>query len=154
MIEDLPWAEFASDPDKYIKELEETEEATQKDLHRVRQELRLMRQIKKQKDTAEEWKHNGIPEQRTKHEPDDDEVGEEVGVTDSNGRPLTRKQRIRSLMAQDPARQWKVNEIAQALADPNTKSVRVSMDELAHAGSIVKHPGAIYQYTTAAQHAF
>ncbi|MEW2518629.1 hypothetical protein [Actinacidiphila alni] len=120
----------------------------------MRQELRLVRQIKKQKDTVEEWKRNGIPEQRTKHEAGEDEVSEEAGTTDSNGRPVPRKQRIRNLMAQDPARQWKVNEIAHALGATNVKSVRVSMDELAQTGAIIKHPGAIYQHTTTAQHTF
>jgi hypothetical protein len=62
-----------------------------------------------------------------------------------HGRHTTRKERILGLLAQDPHRQWKVNDVVHALDDPNTKSVRVSMDELVRAGKLNKLPGSIYQ---------
>ncbi|WP_157901114.1 hypothetical protein [Streptomyces davaonensis] len=150
MIEDLPWEEFASDPDAHIAKLEVEEVGLQKDLYKVRQELRLMRQLKKHKDTAEEWRRNGIPDQRQQSLDDDDE--EESEMTAPNGQGLTRKDRIRELMRQDPQRLWKAGSMADSLGVPTkTKSVRVSMDELVRAGELVKHPGSNYQWAAGAR---
>lgn len=50
-------------------------------------------------------------------------------------------------MAQDPTRQWKALEVANALNEAGKiKSVRVAADELAKAGSLIKLPNAFYQY--------
>ncbi|MEV7393828.1 MULTISPECIES: hypothetical protein [unclassified Streptomyces] len=145
MIEDVPWEAFAGDPDTYVERLEEKEEDLQKDLYKVRQELRLMRQLKKHKDTAEEWKRSGIPDQRQQSLDDEDENE----LTAPNGQGQTRKDRIRELMRQDPQRLWKAGSMAEALGVPTkTKSVRVTMDELVRAGELVKHPGSNYQHAT------
>ncbi|MGI3202944.1 hypothetical protein ACRJ4W_40555 [Streptomyces sp. GLT-R25] len=144
MIEDLPWEAFAGDPDTYVEKLEEKEEDLQKDIYKVRQELRLMRQLKKHKDIAEEWRRSGIPDQR-QSTPDDDE--EENEMEAPNGHGQTRKDRIRDLMRQDPQRLWKAGSMAAVLGVPSkTKSVRVTMDELVRAEELVKHPGSNYQY--------
>ncbi|WP_405881051.1 hypothetical protein OG762_22115 [Streptomyces sp. NBC_01136] len=144
MIEDLPWEEFAGDPDTHIEKLEEKEDGLQKDLYKVRQELRLMRQIKRHKDTAEDWRRHGIPDQR--QSADDDEDND---MTVPNAQGQTRKDRIRELMRQDPQRHWKAGSMAEALGVPTkSKSVRVTMDELMRAGELVKHPGSNYQHAT------
>jgi hypothetical protein len=144
MIEDLPWEEFAGDPDTYVERLEEKEEGLQKDIYKVRQELRLVRQLKKHKEIAEEWRRSGIPEQRQATADDDDEENE---MESPNAHGQTRKDRIRELMRQDPQRLWKAGSMATALGVPTkTKSVRVSMDELVRAEELVKHPGSNYQY--------
>ncbi|MFF4356748.1 hypothetical protein [Streptomyces sp. NPDC001604] len=145
MIEDLPWEEFAGDPDTYITKLEKREEDLQKDLYKVRQELRLTRQLKRYKDTADEWRRNGIPDQR-QSVADDDEDNDSTAV---NAQGQTRKDRIREIMRQDPMRLWKAGSMAEALGEPaKTKSVRVTMDELMRAGELVKHPGSNYQHAT------
>lgn len=141
MIEDLPWEEFAGDPDTYIEKLEEKEDGLQKDLYKVRQELRLMRQLKKHKDTAEEWRRNGIPDQRQPMEDEDSDMAA------PNAQGQTRKDRIREIMRQDAQRLWKAGSMAEALGVPTkSKSVRVTMDELVRSGELVKHPGSNYQY--------
>lgn len=145
MIENVSWGEFAGDPDKYIGELEEKEEDLQKDLYKVRQELRLVRQIKKHKDTAEEWKRTGIPDQRQPSQDDEDDNE----MTALNGQVQTRKDRIRDIMRQDPQRMWKAGSMAETLGVPTkSKSVRVTMDELMRAGELVKHPGSNYQHAS------
>ncbi|MGP4086952.1 hypothetical protein [Streptomyces sp. KR55] len=142
MIEDLPWEEFAGHPDTHIAKLEEREEGLQKDLYKVRQELRLARQLKKHKDTAEEWRRNDIPDQRQSAADDEDD-----DTTAVNAQGQTRKDRIREIMRQDPMRLWKAGSMAEALGEPaKTKSVRVTMDELMRAGELVKHPGSNYQH--------
>lgn len=142
MIEDLPWEEFAGDPDTHIVKLEEKEDGLQKDLYKVHQELRLMRHLKKHKDTAEEWRRNGIPDQRQSADDDDDN-----DMTMPNAQGQTRKDLIRELMRQDPQRLWKAGAMAESLGVPaKTKSVRVTMDELVRAGELVKHPGSNYQH--------
>ncbi|MFJ4851526.1 MULTISPECIES: hypothetical protein [unclassified Streptomyces] len=147
MIEDLPWAEYASDPDKYVKMLEQEEEATQKDLFKVRQRLRHVRHLKKQKDTFEDWKRNGVPDQRKAddlHSPDYGDPDEESGSSGSRG--PTRKQLVKELLVQDPSRIWKVAQVVAALQDGNEKALRVAMDDMWRAGILHKHPGALYQY--------
>jgi hypothetical protein len=144
MIEDLPWEEFAGDPDTHIVKLEEKEDGLQKDLYKVRQELRLMRQLKRHKDTATEWRRNGIPDQRQSTADEDDEDNDS---TVPNAQGQTRKDRIREFMRQDPQRLWKAGSMAEALGVPTkTKSVRVTMDELMRTGELVKHPGSNYQH--------
>ncbi|NUQ97373.1 MAG: hypothetical protein HOY79_12760 [Streptomyces sp.] len=73
MVEDLPWEEFTGDPDTHIAKLEEKEEGLQKDIYKVRQELRLARQPKKHKDIEDEWRRNGIPDQRQSAADDEDD---------------------------------------------------------------------------------
>ncbi|MEU0407931.1 hypothetical protein ABZ307_08895 [Streptomyces griseorubiginosus] len=142
MIEDLPWEEFAGDPDTHIEKLEEKEEDLQKDLYKVRQELRLARQLKKHKDTAEEWRRHGIPDQRQPSADDDDS-----DISAPNGQGQTRKDHIRTIMRQDPQRLWKAGSMAETLGVPTkSKSVRVTMDELVRSGELVKHPGSNYQW--------
>ncbi|MGP4089705.1 hypothetical protein [Streptomyces sp. KR55] len=148
MIESLDWHEFASEPDAYIVKLEAREEELQKDLYKVRQELRLLRQLQKHKDVAEDWKRNGIPDQRQPTSGEDEENEMEA----PNGHGQTRKDRIRDLMRQDPQRFWKAGSMAAALGVPTkSKSVRVTMDELVRAEELVKHPGSNYQYAAGAR---
>lgn len=64
MIETLPWEEVAGNPDKYIQLAEEKEADMQRDLYKLRQELRLLRNVKKQKEITDEWRASGIPDQR------------------------------------------------------------------------------------------
>ncbi|MFJ6897076.1 hypothetical protein [Streptomyces hokutonensis] len=143
MIETLPWEEVAGNPDKYIQLLEEGVEL-QRDTFKVRQELRLVRQVKKQMQIADEWRTTGIPEQR---QPDTDSEDDETTAAASGFQVAPRKTRILRLMAQDPMRQWKALEVANALNQAHKiKSVRVAADELAKAGSLIKLPNAFYQY--------
>ncbi|MFJ8550876.1 hypothetical protein [Streptomyces sp. NPDC093676] len=145
MIEGLSWDEMAGDPDKHILKLKEEEENLQTALYKVRQELRLFRQIKKHKDLAEDWIDNGVPDQRQSSQDDEDDED----MTTSNGQGQTRKDRIRDIMRQDPQRLWKAGSMAEALGVPTkTKSVRVTMDELMRAGELVKHPGSNYQHAS------
>ena len=144
MIETLPWEEVAGNPDKYIQLLEEKELELQRDTFKVRQELRLVRQAKKQMQIAEEWRTSGIPEQR---QADIDSEDTETTTVAGGFQTLPRKTRILRLMAQDPTRQWKALEVANALNEAGKiKSVRVAADELAKAGSLIKLPNAFYQY--------
>ncbi|MFG3304700.1 hypothetical protein [Streptomyces wuyuanensis] len=134
--------------------LEDKEGETQRDLYKVRQELRLVRQIKKQKDTAEEWRRHGVPDQRRPDDfdaSDEDESAHDTGGVNGHQTGPTRKVRILDLMAQDPKRIWKVNDVSLALNDRKIKSLRVAMDELVRAGSLTKHPGANYQFSAVSQ---
>lgn len=143
MIETLPWEEVAGNPDKYIQLLDERETELQRDLFKVRQELKVVRLMKKQKELTDEWRTSGIPDQRKTEAPSDD--GEATGA--SGYQPVTRKTRIMRLIGQDPQRQWKALEVASALNESlKIKSVRVAMDELAKTGSLIKLPNAYYQY--------
>jgi hypothetical protein len=145
MVEDLPWEEFAGDPDKHIAWLEKKEEGLQRDMYKVRLELRLARQLKKHKDTADEWRRNGVPDQRQSTLDADED--DDAAAANPSGQ--TRKDRIREIMLQDPMRLWKAGSMAQALGEPaKGKSVRVTMDELVRAGELVKHPGSNYQYAS------
>ena len=150
MIETLPWEEVAGNPDKYIQLLEEKELELQRDTFKVRQELRLVRQVKKQMQIAEEWRTSGIPEQR---QADADSEDTETTTVAGGFQTLPRKTRILRLMAQDPTRQWKALEVANALNEAGKiKSVRVAADELAKAGSLIKLPHAFCQYAPPQQH--
>ncbi|GAA3570666.1 hypothetical protein [Streptomyces osmaniensis] len=143
MIENLPWEEVAGNPEKYIQLLEERDAHLQRDTYQVRMELRLVRQIKKHMDTAREWRESGIPEQRQP----DPAYDQPTTSTSANGKLPPRKDRILLLMSQDPQRQWKALEMADALNESSKgKSVRVAMDELYKAGKISKLPNAFYQY--------
>ena len=144
MIETIPWEEVAGNPDKYILLLEEKEVELQRDTFKVRQELRLVRSVKKQMQIADEWRMSGIPEQR---QPDTDSEDAETTAAASGFQVAPRKTRILRLMAQDPMRQWKALEVANALNEAHKiKSVRVAADELAKSGSLIKLPNAFYQY--------
>ncbi|WP_406726512.1 hypothetical protein WJ438_20230 [Streptomyces sp. GD-15H] len=83
MVEDLPWEEFAGDPDKYIAKLEEKEEGLQKDMYKACQELRLARRLKKHKGAADEWRRSGIRAQRNSAAEDD----EDDDAAAAEGRP-------------------------------------------------------------------
>jgi hypothetical protein len=151
VIESLPWEEVSSDPDKYIDALEERDRELQREAFKVRQELRLVRQLKKFKDTTEDWRQNGVPEQRQTEPDEASPHGAGAG-----GQGATRKDRIGALLAQDPQRQWKVKEAAIALGEiEKEKAVRVAMDELARANKIIKQTGptgTLYQYGSMAAH--
>ncbi|MFF7601071.1 hypothetical protein [Streptomyces mirabilis] len=149
MIETLPWEEVAGNPDKYIQLLEEKEVELQRDLYKVRQELRLVRQVQKQMQIANEWRATGIPEQR---QPETDSDNAETTPAASGFQAAPRKTRIMRLMAQDPLRRWKALEVANALDEADKiKSVRVAADELARSGSLIKLPNAFYQYAPSQQ---
>ncbi|WP_406393675.1 hypothetical protein OG806_24680 [Streptomyces sp. NBC_00882] len=144
MIETLPWEEVAGNPDKYIRLLEEKEFELQRETYKVRQELRLVRHVQKQMQIADEWRASGIPEQR---QSDSESEDAEPTTAASGFQAVPRKTRILRLMAQDPTRQWKALEVANALNEVDKiKSVRVAADELAKAGSLIKLPNAFYQY--------
>ncbi|WP_406406522.1 hypothetical protein [Streptomyces sp. NBC_01643] len=147
MIETVPWEEVAANPDKYVQLAEEKEAEMQRDIYKLRQELRLLRTMKKQKEIVDEWRESGIPEQRQP------ETGDDAEATASGGsQPLTRKMRIMRLMAQDPQRRWKALEVANALDEASKiKSVRVAMDELSRAEYLTKLPHAFYQYVQSQQ---
>ncbi|WP_432164973.1 hypothetical protein [Streptomyces sp. bgisy031] len=151
MIENVPWEDLSGDPDKYIAALKERERDMQREAFQLRQEVRLMCQLKKYKDTTEDWRQNGIPEQR---QTEPDEASTHGAGAGSQG--ATRKERICALLAQDPQRQWKVKETAIALGEgEKEKSVRVAMDELARANKITKQvgpTGTLYQYGSMAGH--
>ncbi|MEU5533545.1 hypothetical protein [Streptomyces sp. NPDC020362] len=105
-------------------------------------ELRLVRQLKKQMDIAEEWRESGIPEPR-RPEPGYESPAQQAA---EGGKP-PRKDRILHLMSQDPQRLWKALEMADALNESEKgKSVRVAMDALHRSGKIAKLPNAFYQY--------
>lgn len=143
MIETLPWEEISGNPDKYIQLAEERKERLQRDSHKVRQELAYLRKLKEHKETQEQWRASGIPDQRQSAPP-----REETETPAAGGfQQPTRKMRILRLMSQDPQRQWKALEMAHALDEPaKIKSVRVAMDEQAKAGDLTKLPNAFYQY--------
>ncbi|MFF8843440.1 hypothetical protein ACF08N_12020 [Streptomyces sp. NPDC015127] len=146
MIETIPWEKLAGDPEEQLRLLEEREVELQQELFKVRQEVKLMRQLLKARHTFEEWCRSGIPEQRKS--PDDHHADADSGSTSSFQAP-TRKVRILALLGQDPQRHWKVSDVASALDEvAKVKSVRVAMDELAKAGSLAKLPNAFYQYVT------
>lgn len=148
MIESLPWDESAGDPDKYIQILEEKKEEVQRDLRRLNRELRLVREVKKQKDIWDEWHRNGVPDQTRSrvgdsvHDNNPAEEGREPGSM-SDGR--TRKTRIIDLMRQNPGYIWKVADVQQALDDPKKECLRVAMDDLVREGKIMKHKGSNYE---------
>ncbi|MFG2027182.1 hypothetical protein [Streptomyces sp. NPDC048825] len=149
MIENLPWEEVAGNPDKYIQLLEEKDVELQRESFKVRQELRLVRQVKKQMQIADEWRSSGIPDQRQPHT---DSEKAETTTAASGLQAVPRKTRILRLMAQDPLRQWKALEVANALNEADKiKSVRVAADEPAKAGSLIKLPNAFYQYAPTQQ---
>ncbi|WP_037614901.1 hypothetical protein [Streptomyces aureus] len=143
MIESLPWEDVAGNPEKFIELLEEKEAELQRETHKVRMELRLVRQIKKQMDIAAEWRECGIPEQR-QPEPGHDSP---APIASMEGRAPSRKERILHLMSQEPTRSWKALEMAVALNETDKgKSVRVALDELSRSGRIAKLPNAFYQH--------
>ncbi|WP_406731493.1 hypothetical protein [Streptomyces sp. NBC_01794] len=144
MIESLPWTEWTSDPERILQLLEEKERELQRELFRVRQEVKQVRQVLKVMHTVDGWRASGIPEQRQPETTSDDPQ-----ETNANGfQAPTRKARILALLSQDPLRHWKVFDVANALDEvPKIKSVRVAMDELAKAGSLAKLPNAYYQFT-------
>ena len=102
MIETLLWEEVAGNPDKYIQLLKEKEVELQRDTFKVRQELRLARQVKKQMQIADEWRTSGIPEQRLS---ETDTVDAEPATATGGFQVAPRETRILRLMAQDPLRQ-------------------------------------------------
>ncbi|MFH8564615.1 hypothetical protein [Streptomyces sp. NPDC017988] len=144
MIETLPWADVAGNPDKHLQLLEEKEVELQRELFRVRQQVKALRQVQKVKHLVDEWRVSGIPEQRQSGDSQEDDAD---ATTRNGSQPPTRKVRILALLGQEPQRHWKVFEVAEALDElPKIKSVRVAMDELAKVGSLAKLPNAFYQY--------
>lgn|GEM_PF-6420051 len=125
--------------------LEKREEEIHRELYEVRQQLRLARQIRKHKDTLEEWQRSGIPDPRRPDTRSTETSYRQEGESGSGPKPA-RKQRIIALLAQDPQRRWKTREVADGLDDPRVKSVRVALDEMTRAEALIKHPDATYQY--------
>ena len=80
---------------------------------------------------------NGYPEPRPRirHQAEDDEA-EQV--------PVTRKPQVLKLLGQAPGQEWSVRQIAEALDIANHKSLRVTLDEMAKAGTLIKTPEARY----------
>lgn len=110
------------------------------------QQLRLTLRVQECSHTLQEWQRNGIPEPgRPRRGNDSGAQRSQSGGSESDAKP-PRKVRILALLSQDPQRRWKARQVADGLADPQLKSVRVALDEMMRAGSLVKHEDATYQY--------
>ncbi|MGP3952198.1 hypothetical protein [Streptomyces sp. 7N604] len=125
----------------HTQTLEKREEELQRELYEVRQVLRLTRQVQKCKDTLQNWQRNGVPDPRRSHPSGDGNDRRQEGGRSGDAK-LTRKERILSLLAQDPQRRWKARHVADGLNDPQLKSVRVALDEMMRAGAVLKHEDA------------
>ncbi|SCK15252.1 hypothetical protein [Streptomyces sp. WMMB 322] len=142
MIENISREELAGDPDKYLRLLKEKREELRRELAKIGKEVTAMEQVKRWGDKIDQWAESGIPEPR-RAEPDPREEPRDS----THAQAPTRKARIMALMGQDPQRTWKVSDVAGALNEESkAKCVRVAMDELARAGSLMKLPGAVYQF--------
>ncbi|MET9041773.1 hypothetical protein ACFV2L_00845 [Streptomyces sp. NPDC059687] len=147
MLEKHQWEEYAADPDRFVKILEKQEEETRRELHQLRLELHFVKQLSRQREKTQEWQRNGVPDHHRPAWSAADDLNDGGGKLNGHARGRTRKERILGLMAQDPERIWKVNDVSSSLDDFKIKSLRVAMDELARAGSITKHAGANYQFS-------
>lgn len=130
MLKNHEWHEYAGDPDKFLPILEEEERKTLDDLHQLRRDLRVVRNLSKYKAEQE-----GRP-------PNADR-----SAASNNLQRRTRKQRVLELMAQAPEQLWKVRDVATALDDLNVKSLRVTMEDLTNSGSLHKDENANYWFS-------
>jgi hypothetical protein len=147
MLERLDWDEFTRNVEAHVPALEKKEHDLLRELEKVRLELDMAREMKKIKARHAEYQQHGIaddPEPAPRPTESDVRESRTRGHTPANKPP--RKQRILALLAQDPHRRWKARAVAVGLDDPNPKSVRVSLDEMARAGTVTKNPDVTYQY--------
>lgn len=142
--EHLPtFAEVATDPERFRKIYTEQLEAAQNSAHEARYVLRKVEIAERESMDMDDSRVNGAPKpkpkQRTAH-PADDVEDEQEPV------PVTRKPQVRDLLRQTPGQEWSVRQISEALRIENQKSLRVTLDEMARAGTLTKTPDARYLF--------
>jgi hypothetical protein len=91
----------------------------------------------------DESRVNGTPKPKPKQrtaQPTDEVEDDQEPV------PVTRKPQVRDLLRQTPGQEWSVRQISEALRIENQKSLRVTLDEMARAGTLTKTPDARYLF--------
>jgi hypothetical protein len=139
--EHLPSAvELIQEADKYRAFYQNQLRAALTSANGARIMLKKIEILTQQDSEIRAFQTNGYPEPkpRVRHEREDDhaEAAEHV--------PVTRKPQVLGLLGQVPGREWSVRQIAETLGIDNLKSLRVTLDEMAKAGTLVKTPEARY----------
>jgi hypothetical protein len=140
--EHLPtFAEVATDPERFRTIYTEQLEAALSSAYEARYVLRKVEIAERETMEMDDSRANGAPKpklrQRTPQSADDVEDEQEPV-------PVTRKPQVRDLLRQTPGQEWSVRQISEALGIKNQKSLRVTLDEMARAGTLTKTPDARY----------
>jgi hypothetical protein len=132
-LSDLDWDDVVRNPDEYVEVFVAREAELRTELYEAVKVRRYLEGLRDRKDELSMWKARGIPrpqERRQRRLRAADQVqtaqqGDRKQVGES------RRLRVVQLLAQEPARVWKVKEIATALGIANVHSLRASLDEYA-----------------------
>lgn len=103
--------------------------------------LRKIDSLCREAEELEVYRSNGFPAPRPHRRREPSEPETEV----SEPVPVTRKPQVLALVSQDRNRQWSVRQIGEALDIDNLKSLRVTLEEMARAGTLFKTPDARYK---------
>lgn len=136
----LPSAvELSQEADKYRAFYQNQLRAAQISAHGARIMLKKIEILTQQDSEIKGYQANGHPQPKPRmlHEA-------EAGDVEADQVPVTRKPQVRSLLGQAPGQEWSVRQIAEALDIANHKSLRVTLDEMAKAGTLIKTPEARY----------
>jgi len=133
-------AQLLAEPDKYREMYREQLQSAQLAAHGAKIMLKKIEILTREDDEIRDFQANGWPEPRshTRRAESEAEAAEEV--------PVTRKPKVVRLLSQDPGREWSVREIGEALGIENQKSLRVTLEEMVKAGTLLKTSDARYQY--------
>lgn len=133
-------AELLAEPDKYREIYEEQLRSAHLAAHGAKIMLRKIDILTREDDEIRDFQTNGWPEPKShmRRPAPEAETAEEV----------PRKLRVTKLLGQDPSREWSVRQISEHLKIENQKSLRVSLEEMVSAGTLLKTPDARYQYAS------
>jgi hypothetical protein len=140
--ERLPTAvDLMQSPDTYRAYYEDQLKQSLINANGARLMLRKIESLCREADEIEVYRSNGFPAPRPhrRREPSEPELESSEPV------PVTRKPQVLALLSQDPVQQWSVRQVGEALDIDNLKSLRVTLDEMAQAGTLFKTPDARYQ---------
>jgi hypothetical protein len=135
-------AELIRDPDGYRTFYVEQLAAAQVTANGARIMLRKIDVLTREYEEIEGYRANGFPTPRPHTRRPDAEAEAEA----AESVPVTRKPQVLALLGQDPGQEWSVRQIGETLGIENHKSLRVTLDEMAKAGTLIKTPEARYQF--------
>jgi hypothetical protein len=134
-------ADLIQSPDTYREYYQDQLRQSLVNANGARIMLRKIDSLCREAEELEVYRSNGFPAPRPHRRREPSEPETEV----SEPVPVTRKPQVLALVSQDRNRQWSVRQIGEALDIDNLKSLRVTLEEMARAGTLFKTPDARYK---------
>ncbi len=129
---DLAWLTAGADPMPVVEALRRVERDTEEQLARIRRMLAWLEQAPGRADLYAQWARTGpscgaVPAPRG--------TGE-TPAGPAGGGSVPWRVRILQAVAADRSRQWRLRELAEAIGQPNHRSLRVTAEELVARGEL------------------